>query len=527
MSDSTLLSTWKNAEIEITANNGISVKGTFNFYIKSGTYYFTWDSDENSSILTDLKSFFILLHQIYSIQIKPITISKTGLIFVFKDLTVFPILILSSMTCSHLISYLLSKNLVKMDNNEIICIAQGKIQPSLNEKYVHSSRFLSLIQHIQNLIRLLGDDFITTPQNESIENKETHITKQDIDQKYIEKDGKIKNFNELIHLIQTKQKKLDDYSRAFIWPYLLNYYPQDATFQDKEEINNKNLILFNRLKEIRASFTKKQNEIFDATTNQIQENLGKIHMNDKNEIYIKQMIKETLVCYSILCSDIGYHESMENILFTFCSAFIDKIEEKEGKITTNDEKTFERDSFCAFLLSCLKNYLSIGCRFKLMERDLDSRKFYAERVNKILEVTHVQLHDWLTLYGLSDVDFLFRNSANGFSSIFKGDKILELWDYSLSSEYNSSFYIFFSAAITILSFDKLFMQTTLQFDENFQIEFNRIASEVDISKCITLTRNIIKILKARGPDTAWTFIPLKQNKDLIDFVPKYIKIVKD
>ena len=525
MTDSTLLSTWKNAEIEILKNE-LLVKGTFNFYIKSGTYYFTWDSDENSSILSDLKSFFILLHQVYSINIKPLSVGKTGLIFIFKDLTVFPTIILSSMTCSHLISFLTSKNLVKVNEREVFCIAQGKIQPSLDEKYVHSSRFLSLVQHIQNLIGLLGIDIMKEDENEGLDRQET-ITKQDICNKYMNKEGQIVNYNELIDLIQTKKKKLDDYSRSFLWPYLLGVYPQTATFQEKEEINRNNLSFFNRLRGIRISYTSKQRAVFDITVKQIRENLGRLHINEKYASFIKEMIEDVLICYSILCSDVGYHETMENIVYTLGLAFMEKIDDKERKIITYDGQTFNRDHFCGFILSCLRNYLNIGCRFKLMERELDARKFYAERVNKIFEVTHVQIHDWLTLYGLSDVDFLLRNSANGFSTIFKRDKLLTLWDFSLSSKYTSSFYVFFSAAITILSFDKLFIKTTLQVADNFQAEFNKIASEVNISKCITLTMNILRILKSRGPDTAWIFIPMKENKELLDFVPKYINIVKN
>ena len=520
MTDAVLLSSWKDIQIQI--NETEYVKGVLNFYNKSGTFYFTWDLDDESILITKLPSFFIIFHQIYSIQIKPMSISKTGLIFVFKDFAIFPLLIFSSMSATHFISYLLSKKMISKNGNQMLVTATVKLQPSLDEKYVHSSRFISLVQHTQVLLRLFAN-------SQNLEQKEEEnqkiITFDELNKKYIDENGKFNDFETIFDEIQTKNRKLDESSRSFLWPLLLDVYPKTATKSEKEEINQKNLKLYNRLFQIRMSFTTKQNEKFESILKEMQQNLSKLEGKEKMTFYVKQMINDVLMRYIILCADVGYHKTMESIVYAFCFAFIDKIDEKGNKIYTNDFNTYDRDSFCAFLLSCLKNYLNIGCRVKLLENDEEAQKFFAERENKIIEVTHVQLHQWLTLYGLTGVEFLFNNSANGFSNLFDGQKLVELWDFSFSSQYSSSFYVLFSAALLILSFDKLFLQTSLQFDD-FQNDFNKVAENIDISLCLTLTKNIIRILKNRGSDTAWIFIPLKQNQELLDFVPKYINIIK-
>ena len=507
MSDESILSMWSDAKIQILDNYWIS--GVLKFFVKSGTYFFTWKSED----FIEMQNVYIFLHQISSIQIKPLSISRTGLVFVFKDYNSFPLISFSALAAQYLIAFLEAKGIVSSNRGKCTVCSPGRILPNLPNGFIHSSRFISLVNHYKILTKIINYD-----------NKESmqldNLTKEDTDA-FFDEEGKIKNYEEMVEKVQ--KNGLDEYSRTKIWPFLLHVYPSTSTISERAEINAKNLKLYKNLDQTKANFTRKQNKKFNSTLEAMEKNLNALQAKEKFNDSTKEMIRNILIRYSILCTNIGYKKTMESIVFILYYAFLKKIDEKQSIVTMNDDISLGKEEFCAFILACFRGFLNLGSRFRLYENGNETQKFFSERVYKIIEITHNQLHCWLSLFGLSNAMFLYEYACCGFANIIAKERLVKLWDISFSSPHNECFFIFFSVSITILLYGDLFLKSTLE-ENTFISEFEVLAKTVDIQKSIIVTKNIIKQMQSRGTDTAWMFIPLKTNKELLNYKPKYITI---
>lgn len=498
-----IISIWRNVFVKISSSN--TANGTFQMSRCGLSILFTWTPTcTNNNNICDIDpghiAFAIELNQIDSISIDKSNIDHGILELFLKDYSKFPKIIFTqhgNLAVSHLVNYLVDQKLAtffhKTSPNIQITSASSQIR-CFPCNCANLVRYKILVSHWVAL-DLLG-------VHEIIETKP--ILDFSSIQNFTDDEFKQKCFN----------SRLDDNIRYKVWPRLLKTFINDdycTTIWSK--LTRRQLI------EVEPIIEKvNQNTEWLSTSN----NCTKL-----NQLFIREVL-QTLALYH---PNLAY-DCLGEVLFLFIKIFIksfpeqdsnvDKeikqIEMKDGRVISYIEaRQFIFSHFTSFISRAHLDYLFLSHR--------KNYKSYSEKIYSIILAINNCISEKLIVYELKDFAFIYGSIYSMYSKDFDEDSVLRLWDAIISyQDEKVDFLLFFNAAVTIMLFTPMFMQKIKDKGKIIEVAQETL-KRLDIDTLIRMTSKLIEIIKAKK-DMEWIFVNPVDDKNYLDYTPKYLKLVK-
>lgn len=499
-----VISLWKNVSIEINANNCPS--GTLKMIRCNNSVFFHWIPLITSNTdLFDINpghiSFTIDLYKVDSISFDVSKVEYGIIEFFFKDFKVFPRFLFNDygkLAVYHLIQFLLNQKIATVcTHNDFMILISTNISEieNLPEKTVTSTHFITLVDHWKSLDQLGVHEQISP---------KTPISYKYLAKNKIKDDKNILNQKNLCFENGIAQK-----DRCKIWP----------------------LFLFNNTKyhmEDPKNLTRQQNEEISSTIDSIYNDSKRLARTEKRSESFLHFLRDILCSFSLFYPNSTFQSGLCEILSIFIDVFVNSFQEEKSKVIMNDGRILEM-SDARYYIFCL--FISFISKNESLYVQIQSRKNYrsfVDRINAVIEYVDPSAFSVISFYQMSkNLNFLTQSIYLLYSHDFDCEKLLRFWDsiISFSDEKETTFVLFFHAAMAIFLFNPMFMLNKENSFDVFQVA-DEMKKKADLEILIQMTVNLIKIIKD-NTKLEWIFQPLDEEKEFLDYKPTYLKIVSE
>ncbi|KAH0790904.1 TBC domain containing protein [Histomonas meleagridis] len=329
---------------------------------------------------------------------------------------------------------------------------------------------------------------------------------------------------------QIFSRGLDDESRPFVWPYLLNVIPfnfsESEVHQRLQNLLNEYLKIFNQFHYI-TSFQRKSSQAVKDMMTVIENDVIR---NDRQLPAFCEgspnldVLRHVLITYSLYNRDSGYVQGMCDIVSPFILLYIKKWEGDKALFFDGSIKTQQETESFVFW-----NFVGL---MELTRQDLifidlsKSQEFVLSKTMEIIKEIHKPLYKLLEEEGVSNIIFMFRPIILLFKREFKYNEIFRLWDSIITAK-NSAYPRFIAAALLILIYPKFLLHTKGHV-EHFMMIMNEYLEKTNVNSVLNLTNalcdEIEKVTKNDQKKRKQILKPLHKETRLCDYQPIYMKI---
>ena len=438
------------------------------------------------------------------------TLSHVSLVFLFEDSSKLPPFRFCSKhaiaSVRHLFEFLSSKGIIE-DNYVSWKSPEEKPLPR---------GFLSHLdtQYISEHIRIMksfGKPLIV--RNDPIKLEEAKSCIKDLDR-----------FKKVI-----SNRGLCDESRWLVWPYLLGLFDTKKSYEENaKELEKQN----NEYKQIISTWNT---SFIDAQINEVQAitRLSADVMKDvrRTDRSLKQfsgddnpnlsVLNNVLIAYANYSRDTGFVQGMGDLVATFIVLYVkewNKQSNGEYLFKLADGRELNQEDTEAFIFQLFCAMMRVTQQDRMFTDLVKQQEFAFERVFAIIQEFHRPLAEWLQTNKLDNMIFMYRQLILLFKREFEPNMVKRLWDSLFAHAHPWAQSRFFCAALMIVAFPRLLLETNGTIEEVMN-EVDRAIAEADVEECIGLA-DILS--QKKTADCACDCLP---NKDAhVSYKSMFLKI---
>lgn len=320
---------------------------------------------------------------------------------------------------------------------------------------------------------------------------------------------------------------IESNARPYLWSLLLGVVPLS---NDKELINVHFKTIREQYENIKKQFeliTRSQHKltslidvlrIIDNDVKRNDRNIDAFRDDDSPNLII---LKNVLLAYFIYNRDVGYVQGLNDLVSLLILLFIKKHE--DGKVIFYDDSIKTILEAEAFIFWNFVGLMDVTQHERLFSNLGTNQKFVLQRTAAIATAYHPPLKKLLASPELSELSFLFRPILLLFKRAFKVDDLFRLWDAIFTSNSPQCFIRFVGAAILIIIFPKLLIQTDQSLGE-VMLFADSFMEKVSIDSVLHLAELLMKKFPKSHPlhDYVYELTPIKDQHR--QYTPKYMAL---
>lgn len=493
--------------------------GVFSLMNNNKTYFFEWvpKSLNDSSKLLERnipKKVTCSINQITKIICVEHSLFAITLEFILYTNSKFPKFYFhqhSYIFVFHLLELLEHKKLIVRSKNN-------------NKEYIVNIPFEQM-NEIDNKNLLSPDEIVAIAEHNKILKAlgyKSNITKQN---PVIMDDFHGYDFSQIKRLIFQEGIKSD--VRPYLWSLLFGVVPFS---NDKKLIDDHFKAIQNQYVNIKKQFqllTKSQHkstsliDILRIIDNDVKRNDRKFEAFQDDDSPNLLILKNVLLAYLIYNRDVGYVQGLNDLISLLILLFIKN--HNAGKVIFYDNSIKTILEAETFIFWNFVGLMEVTQHERLFTDLANNQKFVLQRTAVIATTYHPPLKKLLASPELSELSFLFRPFLLLFKRAFKVDDLFRLWDAIFTSNSPQCFIRFVGAAILIIIFPKLLIQTDQSLGE-VMLFADCFMEKVSIDSVLNLAAILMNKFAKPHPlhDYVYELIPVKDMYKL--YTPKYMAL---
>lgn len=515
--------------VSFELEQGIDISGAFSTVLCGTDYRFEWTPDPKSGMIdSDLPierfKIIIRLCELSSIIKRDESMVTVSLYFTMKDNSKLPPFKFHycAPQLTHLMEFLEYKHLISKSLNDqnkySVAIPFAKLAVRIPSKsYIKTKDAFHLAKH-KAIVKEMT-------QKLPITNGTNTMTLNDV-KTFFREDGVCRNFAKLKSEVRTRG--LTDEARNFLWPYLLNVKRHDKTYDDNKRLQSMRLEEYKVIKRQWNSFTEEQkanvraiSELIRVVANDVKRNdRGLPQFADENGPYLRTL-NDVLVTYGAYNKDCGYVQGMGDIISPVLLLYVTDWQDSDHAVLW-DKSVVDRIAVESEMMWILDGILTVTHHEQLFTDMSKNQRFVLERVLSIARV-HEPLKEWLMHSDCEEpLLFLYRPYLLLYKRDFGMDLITRIWDSFFAAENPTYFHRYFTAAILILLYPQLLLNTNGSLGEVVQMADGTIKT-LDPLLALNMASYLHNDKTHDTADMERLEVP-SQREELIDYIPAFLKI---